>query len=43
MSELLREAIRRYMEEQQWLRTIRYERLKTRQAEQEDATRRTDT
>ena len=36
MSELIREALRNYMEEREWLRTIRYERLK----EREDARRR---
>ena len=36
MSELIREALRNYMEEREWLRTIRYVRLRTRQAEQED-------
>ena len=30
MSELIREALRNYMEEREWLRTIRYERLKAR-------------
>ena len=28
MSELIREALRNYMEEREWLRAIRYERLK---------------
>ena len=37
MSELIREALRNYMEEREWLRTIRYERLRARHAEQEDA------
>ena len=37
MSELIREALRNYMEEREWLRTIRYERLRTRHAEQEDS------
>ena len=37
VSELLREAIRLYMEERNWLRTIRYERLRARHAEQEDS------
>ena len=44
MSELIREALRNYMEEREWLRTIRYERLRARHAEQEDSqgdTRRT--
>ena len=42
MSELIREALRNYMEEREWLRAIRYERLKEQEAEREDATRRTD-
>ena len=37
MSELIREALRNYMEERVWLRTIRYERLRARYAEQEDS------
>ena len=37
MSELIREALRNYMEERQWLRTVRYERLRARQAQQEDS------
>ena len=41
MSELIREALRNYMEEREWLRTIRYERLRSRQAEQEDPRRTT--
>ena len=41
MSELIREALRKYMEEREWLRAIRYERLKEREAEREDARRRT--
>ena len=40
MSELIREALRNYMEEREWMRTIRYERIRTRHAEQEE-TRRT--
>ena len=36
MSELIREALRNYMEEREWLRSIRYERLRARQAEKED-------
>ena len=28
MSEIIREALRNYMEERDWLRTIRYERLR---------------
>ena len=39
MSELIREALRNYMEECEWLRTIRYERLKARQAEEEESRR----
>ena len=35
MSELIREALRNYMEEREWLRNIRYERLRARHAEQE--------
>ena len=42
MSELIREALKNYMEEREWLRAIRYERLKEQEAEREDATRRTD-
>ena len=41
MSELIREALRNYMEEREWLRTIRYERLKERGAERENAGRST--
>ena len=39
MSELIREALRNYMEEREWLSTIRYERLRARHAEQEDSRR----
>ena len=39
MSELIREALRNYMEDREWLRTIRYERLRARHAEQEDSRR----
>ena len=42
MSELIREALRNYMEEREWLRNIRYERLKKREGERNEATRRTD-
>ena len=42
MSELIREALRNYMEEREWLRDIRYERLREREGEQNEATRRTD-
>ena len=38
MSELIREALRDYMEEREWLRAIWHERLR----EREDAGRRTD-
>ncbi len=31
MSELIREALRNYMEERDWVREIRYERLKQRE------------
>ena len=34
-SELIREALRNYMEERQWLRTVRQERLRERQTERE--------
>ena len=37
MSELIREALRNYMEEREWLRTIRYERLRDREDEREEA------
>ena len=37
MSELIREALRNYMEEREWLKTIRYERLRARHAAQEDS------
>ena len=37
MSALIREALRNYMEEREWLRTIRYERLRARHAEQNDS------
>ena len=40
MSELIREALKNYMQEREWLATIRYERLREREAE--DARRRTD-
>ena len=40
MSELLREALRLYMDEREWRRTVRYERLRSRQDERE-YTRRT--
>ena len=37
MSELIRAALRNYMEERRWLRTVRYGRLRARQAQQEDS------
>ncbi len=40
MSELIREALRNYMEEREWLREIRYERLKKRESKEEEARRR---
>ena len=42
MSELIREALRNYMEEREWLKSVRYERLKEREDEREEARRRTD-
>ncbi len=42
MSELIREALRNYMEEREWLRDIRYERLREREGERNETTRRTD-
>lgn len=36
MSELIIGALRNYMEEREWLRTIRYERPRARHAEQEE-------
>ena len=39
MSELVREALRNYMEEREWMRTIRYERLKARQTRRGDSRR----
>ena len=41
MSELIREALRNYMEEREWLRTMRYERLRARHTEKEDSRRKT--
>ncbi len=38
MSDLVREALRLYMEEREWRQTIRYERLQARRAEQEQRT-----
>ena len=40
MSELIREALRNYMEEREWLREIRYERLKKRETERGEKRRR---
>ena len=40
VSELLREAIRLYMDEREWRRRERLERLRSRQNEQEETTRR---
>ena len=37
MSELLREALRNYIDERQWRRTVRRERLQARQAQPEEA------
>lgn len=42
MSELIREALRNYMEEREWLSNIRYERLRELEKEREDARGRTD-
>ena len=39
MSELIREALRNYVEEREWLRTIRYERLRARQTDTKDSRR----
>ena len=41
MSELIREALRNYIEEREWLKTIRYERLKAREKERDEADGRT--
>ena len=41
MSELIREALRKYTEEREWLKTIRYERLRARHGEQEEKRRST--
>ena len=40
MSELIREALRNYIEEREWLRAVRYERLKAREEEREETDRR---
>ncbi len=42
MSELIREALRNYMEEREWLRDIRSQRLREREKEREDVRRRTE-
>ena len=39
MSELIRQALRNYMEEREWIRTMRHDRLKAREGEQEDSNR----
>ena len=39
--QLIRDALRNYIEEREWLRTIRYERLKAREEEREEADGRT--
>ena len=39
MSELIRESLRNYMGEREWLRTIRYEMLRAHHAGQEDSRR----
>ena len=36
MSELIREALRNYMEEREWLRAARHERLREREANQQE-------
>ena len=36
MSELIREALRNYMEEREWLRMIRHKRLQEREARKEE-------
>ena len=41
MSELIREALRNYIEEREWLRTIRYERLQAREKKREETDGRT--
>ena len=42
VSELLREAIRLYMEEREWRRRERLERLRSRRTTEQEETRRTD-
>ena len=42
VSELLREAIRLYMEEREWRRRERRERLRSRRTTEQEETRRTD-
>ena len=41
VQDVMREAFRNHMEEREWLRTIRYERRRTRHADQEDSRRTT--
>ena len=43
VSELLREAIRLYMEEREWRRRERLERLRSRRTTEQEDTRRTET
>ena len=38
MSDLVREALRLYMEEREWRQSIRYERLQARRAEEQEQT-----
>ena len=38
MSDLVREALRLYVEEREWRQTIRYERLQARRAEEQERT-----
>ena len=40
MSELVREALRNYMEEREWLKEIRYERVMKRETKREETSRR---
>ena len=41
MSELIREALRNYIDDREWLRATRFERLKAREAKRTDADGRT--
>ena len=41
VQDVMRAALRNYMEEREWLRIIRYERLPARHADQEDSRRTT--